>query len=218
MLITPTYWGSSGISSLSYITATTSNHTTTVTHPASGINAGDLLIFIEAAGDNASPVPPAGSPSGYTIMGWQNVASTDYGRCIAYYKIAVGNEDGTSINGMTETNEQKHILQFRANKPITSLSYSSIVGEGINGNPSVKTILASQGTPPVLGLTEYFICYGGTISPRTCNVTPTVEVSAANSCYVQAFVQNSSPQDYTFDMDDEGGVQMLFGLYVHNFK
>jgi hypothetical protein len=99
------------------------------------------------------------------------------------------------------------------------------VSEYTGLNPAEKTIAASGGVAPVLGIA----CFcarnnGSTISPRTTSITPDHELNdtggqdVETAFYVHDYIQESSPADYTFDMDDEGTNNCLFGFYFHNFS
>lgn len=216
------FWASSGgITSIAYVpgSATTSTGTN-ITAPAS-IEAGDLLILTQWGGQNTSP-PSDVTPTDWTdVPTSQSITSGGAGaRLSMKYKIADGTEDGSTITGMNAAAvNRKIILLFRANKPITALTVSAAVGDSTSGNPSTQTILASLGTPPVLGVATYALSpSSGTINPRTMSVTEDIEVKSDDNHWIKAYVQNSSPADFTFDMDDEGSINQLLGAYFHSFQ
>jgi hypothetical protein len=81
----------------------TTNHY--VDMPAT-VDAGDLLIVIFTNDGNATVTTPAG---------WSLLASNDNTavRCSVYYKIAVGDEDGTTVNFVTSAGEQAAAQVYR---------------------------------------------------------------------------------------------------------
>lgn len=216
MLITPVYW--SGITPivLTYVASTADS-----TYPMtlmSGINAGDLLVFFELNGDNDPPIPTAATPSGWTAIGNQGTNLNNYLTLCASYKIASGSEDGTNITGMVEDQFWNGIvLQYRAQKALTSLSASTPVKTGSSTDPAAQTITASSGVTPVLGIVAYYTYNSDSVSTRTHSVTADHEFGSSHF-WLKDYIQESSPANYTFDMIDEGGDNCLFGFYLHNFN
>jgi len=71
------------------------------------VNAGDLLIVLFTNDGNATVTTPGG---------WTELASNAAGtavRCSVYYKIAVGDEDGTTVNFVTSASEQAAAQVYR---------------------------------------------------------------------------------------------------------
>lgn len=201
------------------LTLVTSAVSTTVNLTApSGIQAGDLLVlfdFISAISASA------GVPGDMTQIG-STFSFSSTGRFVVSYKIADGTESGNSYNGCNGSSSQsyrKTMLVFRGNRPISSLSVSATVaGEITAGNPAQATNAASSGTPaPCLGLT-CFSCATGGVDPRTTSITPDQEIANGTVQYTHLYMQNSSPADYTFDMDDEGTMNAIGGVYFYNFQ
>lgn len=208
------------VTSIAYVTHTTSTGGT-ITAPASGIEPGDLLVLIQYS----QSIPSAGpgtdvTPDGFTDMppspsinggGGTNRS----GRMSGKYKIADGSEDGATITGMNDSLDDKILIQYRADAPLASLSVATAVIDATTGNPAQQTLLAGSGTPPVLGITAFGAT--GTVSPRTTSITPDHEMTSSSHLYAHDFVQNSSPSNYTWDMDDEGTANVLYGVYLHSF-
>ena len=207
------------ITSLTYIASTTSNNSATINCPAS-INAGDLLILIQR-GDNDNP--PGGAPADVTPSGWTDVPTTltdTENRHSVKYKIALGTEDSSSITGVDGgLYDNKVMLQYRADIPIVSATFSALDRQSVDGNPGARTQDASLGTGIVLGITNFStLDNGGTVDPRTTSITPDHEISSDTSFYVHDYIQASPAANYTWDMADEGDKNALLGFYVHDIK
>jgi hypothetical protein len=201
---------------IDYVTHTTSSDPT-ITAPAT-INAGDLLILIDRADTELSTPPTDVTPSGFTQILTQTVTNgVDFAiRLSVSRKIADGTEDGSTITGMAGENQDYKILyQFRASfGAISSFSTSTPTQEGTTGNPAQQTVAASGGTEPVLGIAVW--AASGTPDPRTTSITPDHEITVNIRLVAHDYVQNTSPADYTIDMDDETD-NILAGFYLHNF-
>jgi hypothetical protein len=205
-----------------YIGYTSSIESSTVTLPAI-VKAGDVLILFDYVSGGG-----AGPPSAHVPTGWTSIASYTGGdgRLASSYKIAAGTEGGSSITGIThDDHSAKAVLQFRSAKKITGLTVAGAVGEmNSGGNPSVKTIAASGGVRPVLGLAAFSAVDYSSFTPRTCSITPDDEILIADSnsgnriaLYIQRYLQQGAPANYTFDMDDESDLNGLLGFYMHTF-
>jgi hypothetical protein len=208
--------GLAAITTLSYITHTTTT-TPTISFPASGVETGDLIV-ISSWGENTSggSGPADVTPSEFTSIGTL-VNGGGRVRASAFYKIAEGDEDGTTVTGINGNIESHVLIQYRANLPIVSLTASTPVSTGVIGNPAQQTIAASAGTPPVLGIAMFCnMAASSSINPRTTSITPDHSINPSTHHYVHDYIQNSSPADYTFDMDDEGDGNNLFGFYIHS--
>lgn len=181
----------------------------TVTAPAT-ILAGDVIVIFENVRDFNGGVPTTGVPSGFTSA--VNTAGSD-GRAICSYKIAVGNEDGTTITGgITDTGGGTIdpsgilLLMFRGSRPITSVTVGSASGSITSGNPNGQTVTASGGTAPLIVLGSYV---ADQIIANT-TFTPTGDSSGQVTLTNQHMefnygIFNTSPQDVSIDNDDEGG-------------
>lgn len=198
------------VTSIAYVAHTTSTANTIVA--PSSINAGDLLVLFDFA-QNISGVVTDVVPTDWTSF---RHAAFSPRRLRGSYKIADGTEDGSTITGMDgSSSDDKIMVQYRADVAIASFSASGGGGATSSGDPVQDTISASGGTPPVLGLVTFGS--SGAISPRTTSITPNHELSSSTRFYLHDYVQNTSPADYTFDMDDEGAFNFLHGSYFHNF-
>lgn len=208
--------GAAAITTLSYITHTTST-SPTISFPASGVQAGDLFVIL-SRGENTSGGSGPGDvvPSEFNLIGTQVNGGARI-RVSAYYKIAEGDEAGGTVTGINGNNESHVLIQYRANQPIASLSVSTPVWTGVIGNPAAQTIAASGGVAPVLGIAMFAnINASNSINPRTTSISADHEIAPTVHHYVHDYIQNASPADYTFDMDDEGDGNNLFGFYIHS--
>jgi hypothetical protein len=208
--------GAAAITSLAYVThATSTNQNISV--PASGVELGDLLVFLGWGENTSGGSGPADvTPSEFNAIGTL-VNGGGRTRTTAAYKIAEGDEDGSTLTGLNGNIESHVLIQYRADLPIASLSVSTPVTQGVVGNPAQQTIAASAGVAPVLGIAMFCnMAASSSISPRTTSITPDHEINPSAHHYVHDYIQNSAPADYTFDMDDEGDGNNLFGFYIHS--
>lgn len=197
-----------------YVTHTSSVDSADVTAPAT-VNAGDLLVLVDEASNQTGPVTDV-IPTNFTGVG---TVANPFSRGRISYKIADGSEDSATITGMTALQIRKILIQYRDDLvPIVSLTVAGFVSTIVDTNPAAQTIAASAGTPPVIGITSFYTL-SGAVSPRTTSITPDHEMQAGTSTrhYVHDYIQETSPANYTFDMDDESFDNTLMGCYFHNF-
>lgn len=194
------------ITSVSYISSTTSTGSNDITLP-SGILLGDILVIGAFASTFA------------TNAGWTNGTITNSSGF--KWKIADGTESGATLTFATgtPTSWRAICVQLRPDQQTDAVSQRSggNVSTQTNTNPAQQTLNASAGTAPVVGLTMFHTAAGGVVNPRTTSITPTQELSVGTEHYLHVYIQNSSPADYTWDMDDEGTANNLTGNYLHSF-
>jgi hypothetical protein len=208
--------GKTPLTSITQVLSATSNNSATITAP-SGIQAGDLIVMLDAASADSSP-PTAVVPTGFTSI--FNVTDAANYRIIASYKKADGTEGGASITGMVGSGftntSAKSILVFRGNAPATTITVGDIGSQLTTGNPTAQTITASSGVAPLIVFGFYVAFLAGSlVNPRTF----TVSGSAAKDGEIQSLrdgslndadtwqawkIYNTSPADVVVDMDDEG--------------
>lgn len=206
----PYVTAAAGLTTLSFITATTSVDSDTITAPAT-INAGDLLVMFDYG------VKPSG---GGVPSGWSEVAdvTSAYVDVVISYKIAVGSEDGATITGLTGiTGAAKIIQQFRGNIALSSITVQDLGSQITDGNPTSQTVTASGGAVPLIVFGMYGVF--GTISPRTFTPTEdgeTDNTAGANDLHAKFKIYNSgdTPVNHSIDMDDEGIDNALFSFYL----
>ena len=92
-------------------------------------------------------------------------------------------------------------------------SNMAAAGETTDGNPSAQVVGASSGTPPLIVIGAYGTT--GTVDPRTFSTTKDGEITADSfNAYLAYKIYNSSPQDSSIDMDDEGDANILQSCYL----
>lgn len=184
---------------INFISSATSD-TTSVTVP-SGVAKGDLILFFDYydVGD------PAGEavPTGFTKIQTANVPGTipNAGigrtrRSIVSYKIATGNEGGTSISGMAGGGgaviSGKSIAIARPNRfIINTLSLQSSNVQPSSNAPIINTvsttITSGLGTAPLITYTY---------STRLQNTSPTLTPTQNNTVHVTAAGDNYTVYSY----------------------
>lgn len=207
-----------GLTTLSFVTSTTSEDSSTVTAPAT-VNAGDILVYFDYTSDYGSSPAAAVTPSGFTNQ--VSVALTA-SRLMISTKLADGTEDSASITGMTQNGANsgggKAILQFRGDPTVSSLNIVDVSQEMTDGNPTSQSITAGGGSAPLIVIAAYS-CNKGTVDPRTFSTTADGEVGFNSLLFgvnaTAAYkIYNSSPADTTIDQDDEGFENALAGFYI----
>jgi hypothetical protein len=177
----------------------------TITIPGS-ILAGDICV-ISNFGKSSSGTVADALPSGFTA--YQNTASnatTGQVRHCLCYKVLDGTE--TTVTGINTTEMAWIVVVYRPDIPIlTAVTGQAVVGGSSTGNiASVTITAASASTLPALligGMTS-----DGAIDPRS--VSPSMnELSVDTRHYFHHLVYNSGPSDHTYDMDDEGGRNIM---------
>lgn len=211
----PVGWAKTSITSLSYITRTTST-AAAITAPSS-IIAGDLLVIVQYAGGNGvAPVANA-TPTGFTDIPTSPAGTRS--RLAICYKVAAGTEGGTSLTGgMDDFIDLKVCWQYRANAPISALTAANLVTQATGADPTQQTISAASGVAPVLGIVAYGGQAGNTLNNNTTSITPNHQETVGVAYFLtEDYIQNSSPANYTFDMGDIGQSNVLAGTYLHTF-
>ncbi len=183
----------------------------TVTCPS--VDAGDLIILYNGVNNNQNITPSTVSPSGFTSI--SNISRADT-RCICWYKVATGSEDGSTFTGMTpDTVELSRgsmiLVVFRGSRPVTSVVVADVEGECTATNPSPQTISASAGTTPLIVIATFF--GSGTIGSPSFSPSPDNSVVSSGSrggLYWKIY--NTDPQDVSVDMADQGsnGMQSFY--------
>lgn len=213
--INPYVFGAAGLTTLSFISSTTSN-AQTVTAPAT-INPGDLLILFDNT-DRLGSTPPSVVPTGFTqIVTYIGDDGFVFYRGLISYKIAIGNEDSSTITGMNLffSGCYKCLLQFRGDIAITSITANSIDATYTEGDPASRVIPSASGIVPLIDFAEYF-CNSDPINAATRTFSPAAdgEINSSNFQYVKYKIYNSSPSDITADLGDNGGGNALSSFYL----
>lgn len=174
--------------------------------------AGDVIVVFNCLRDNLGTIPTTAVPSGFTSAVNTSAGGALSARAICSYKIAVGNEDGTTLNGMSigagEIGDPSGVLllMFRGSRPVTGVTVGSANGTIVSGNPAGQTVTASGGAAPLIVLGAYMA--NNVIDNTT--FTPTGDSSGQVTFANQHMefnygIFNTSPQNVSVDNDDEGG-------------
>jgi len=175
------------------------------------INAGDLLIVLFTNDGSATVTTPAG---------WSLLASNARGtavRCSVYYKIAVGDEDGTTVNFVTSANEQAaaqvyRITNWHGTTPpeiSTAATGTSMAPNPASLNPAGWDVadtlwlaVAGQDRGDQSGTTAYPASY--TDGTSTQSSTPaTVGVCRTHSARRVLAVASEDPGAFTIPVSEE---------------
>lgn len=181
-----------------------------ITAPAT-IEAGDVMVVFNCARGSGG-IPTTAIPSGFTEITNVSAADAFLARAICSYKIAVGNEDGTTLNGMTVSGIELDptsmlLFMFRGSRPVTSVTIGDAdSGTITTGSPPGQTVTASGGTAPL-------IVFGAFMSDETIDgytFTPTGDATGGvtgpnQHMQFEYGIFNTSPQDVSVSNSDEGG-------------
>lgn len=203
--------------------STTPSSGTDLTFPASGIEAGDLLVYIAGGSDSSLNPPTINLPTDFTEI--MEASGTPGGsnatRARAGYKVAVGDEDGTVFNmasGASIT-EVGVLLQYRPNASIGSVSVLGTDSEITSG--SIDPQALGSGINYNLHVALYYAGVVATISPRTYSPAEDAETHLAQSnancdAYVKWKLMNppSTAVEVTADMDDEGSINVMVSFIL----
>lgn len=181
-------FGAPPITSLSLIASTTSNLSDSCTAPASGIVAGDLLVFCDMV-YSTTVNPSLATPSGFTNKAdFLPDTSPGVRRFAFSTKIADGSENGVSYTGMspagtgTQRMRGKAILQFRADRAIVAVGSGLGAGSVVpNSSARSKVITTGTGPAPLL-----------LIGWESSNNAAVLDITVSASSVKDGIVTNSS--------------------------
>lgn len=171
------------------------------------IAAGDICLIFDNAVDASTPTTVV--PTDFTSL-----VNTFGGvsRHITSAKILTGGE--TAVTGMTGAGFKHWVAAvFRPSVTYSSLTANSSNDELTNGNPTSQTITASGETNvPILLYGQMYSDIA--ISPRTTSPTMDEIAGAATVHYAHYKIYNSGPVNHSYDMDDEGALNVLQSGYL----
>lgn len=201
--------GKGELLTLSLVAATSGTWGLTV--PA-GVQSGDLLIFSQVASDFFGP--PATDPAGFANL--YDRINFGSGRKRFSGRVADGSESGSGLVGMAVDDARSHLLVFRGNRALETISSGfSPVQNATGGNPTPIVVTSGSGVRPVLVLAHYFTGDGGTVNQRTFTPGKDGEHGATNVWTAWKFYGGvSTPANVTIDMDDEGSNNWIDGFYL----
>lgn len=185
--------------------------TSSITIPATA-RAGDVAVLYDVARSSSS------APSLVTPPGWANkindtITVTRFAVCI---KVLTGDDPGATIAGMSgDAQNEKMIVVFRPNAPISAMVASTFTHEFTNSAPSPQLIAASGAQPPVIVLGGV----GGTgLASAFSAASPAfdAQVTASNNLRVGYKLYNSGavPANHTIGANDLGSRTSLWGGYL----
>lgn len=182
--------------------------TSSITVPA-GVQQGDLLIVYNHAYNTTGTIPTAATPSGFTQVynsSLANASGSISARAISSYKLALGNESGTSLTCMTANFMAVFILVYKTNSvsPNLTLLYTGSGGGAnmTNANPTDYTLSLSAQNKPVLAIGA---CFNQTDTQISFSPAPDTQIPASNSIYRLApKIFNSSPSNFSVTAGDGG--------------
>lgn len=189
----------------------------TITLP-SGLSETDLIIYIENAVIEEG-APALAVPSGFTSC-LNILGATDDTRTVVSYKIAEPSDSSLGISdAMNGNTVAQGYFVYRANAPINEVIASTPETNVTSGNPAAVVIPVAGNNPPVIALGFYKCASGGSVSPRTMSPAKDTEISVSfdyspNTVYLASKLFNSDLVDVSVDMDDEGGQNVISGLYL----
>lgn len=211
--------GGSSLTSITQVLSATSTGTN-ITAP-SGIQAGDLIVLYDCA------TAAIGSVTEVTPTDFNSIAAIAVGtnaRAVASWKLALGTEGSSSITGMAAAgagSTTKVMYVFRGDIPASLITVASTNSQGTSGNPTAQTVTSSSGVAPLVILGFYAARDDITISPRTFTVggvgAKDAELESNGTfgdTWVAYKIYNSSPQNASIDMDDEGSANLLVSCYI----
>lgn len=170
----------------------------TVTWP-SGIQNGDLAVLLDFA-TGVAAAPATVTPSGFTLIGTSQAVK--FHRANASYKKCDGTETG-SLTGMNGNSANRKLLLII--RPSTGAAATWTPGtpsqQATTANPSAQTVTVASETVPVVVCGFY--CASGTVTARIGTPTMTT-FNSTLLAYMAYRIDNTSPQDTTIDMDDDG--------------
>lgn len=173
-----------------------------------GIQQGDILIMVQAAGLRSGPgySPPLSygdgftnvmSPSDFVAQWYWHPTSGTYDICshAISYKVAGGSESGTTIGGFCSTTSSygdprghRTLYVYRPTFVISSVSFSNASNTTTNGvntsypSHQLSTSITGSSTDPIIGIVQY----------SAGNVNKTASLSGAVTSFDSTTNNNSS--------------------------
>lgn len=188
---------------LEYVTYTICDGSSTITISSSA-QAGDIAVIQ----NRASVI--TGSPTNVTPSGFTEVihmlSSNNATRVRTSYKLLVSGDPGSSVGVNYATFTTGAICWiFRPSTAIASLSVASLNYQMTDSNPTAQTV-SSQTAP--------YLVLGDCGSSATPSFNSTWEDQNVRDSYVRGgyAIINSSPSDYSIDMNDLGSRNHLISF------
>jgi hypothetical protein len=184
----------------------------TITCPTVGAN--DVIVLFDQ-GVNTSGAPSNAVPSGFTQL---QTSAGSFTRVTLSYKLAVGNEAGSSLSGMTgDLSIAKVILVFRPTGVISSVVTSTFLEQTTDSNPGAQLIAASGQPAPLIRIGSAALgstSFAPNFSVGTFDATVAQDGSSFGGIRAGYAIQNSAPSDDSPDLADNGAGNCLITGYL----
>ena len=195
--------------------ASSSGSGTTITIPGTP-TAGDLCIIWNTA-TNSGGIPPDVTPAGFTKLATFASSEGWWERASVFAKKLDGTE--TTVTGLNGPNGTRWIAAtFHPDSPFLSFANGMTPnGEWTNGNPASQTITsASAASLPAMLWGQMSLWSSVTISPRTTSPAMSEIAGAVGNhfAHYRVIAYGATPDDNTYDMDDEGNSNVLQSGYL----
>ena len=196
--------------------ASGSGDSSTITIPGTP-TAGDLVLIWNFA-TNSGSSPPDVTPSGFTKLITTATPGGWYGRASVFAKKLDGTE--TTVTGLNGPNGTRWIAAtFHPDSPFLSFA-NGMTPNGVieqSSDPSVQTITsASAASLPAMLWAHMAVWNAVTISPRTMSPAMSEIAGFAGNhfAHYRIIASGDTPDDNTYDMDDEGDRNTLQSGYL----
>lgn len=207
--------GGGGPTTLTFIGSTISNSSSILVH-ADALE-GDLAVLFDISWNSSSGPPTEVVPSTWNLCTpstIQDSASNDT-RLVASYKVLGAAPGGTSITGMDAISDNKGMMVFRPNAPITTVTPGSWNAENTANNPAAQVVAASgQATPLVIVGVGYDVAGLLAFSSASPAFDAEIQETGQDDMVFGYKIYNSSPADHTIDQIDEGNANVLASGYL----
>jgi hypothetical protein len=175
---------------------------------AGSIQADDLAVFIDLAGNQDFSPATAVTPSGFTNR--INTAGAFWRGMLSEKKLT-GSEGSVSGMSVTGSSVFKIGFVFRYNTAYSTITASTPTTQMTNADPSSQSISPASETSPVvlIGVTA-----SNGSNPDFSTESPAFDAKVlVTSLRAGRKIYNSSPSNHTIDMNDLGSNNWLAGIY-----
>lgn len=179
------------------------------------IIAGDLLIFDNVGTNSVAPaaVIPAGFTSVRNYTFWDFMGVGNGVRRVWAYKVAIGDESGSTLTGMSNSNYSDfiNVVKVRANRAINGVEFIGGSTSSTSGNPAAVGVTVNSQTDPIVTLTGAYKG-SGNFSTLTRTPTATAAWTLGGSTAVNLGIGLHTTPPFTnvsYDMGDAGQFQSI---------
>jgi len=185
---------------------------TSVTAP-SDIHEGDLIIFINVAGEYGGTQTTV--PTGFTLI--QNRWGSGNAAFNVSGKITVSSDAGSTLSGLTASDFRQILgLHYRGNSKLRSISSAqdAFYAE-TSGNPGGDTVGSSAGTLPTIAFGIAWTSGSDAILEIDGSTSGLISVNAPLKMGHRIYNIGDTPDDHFIDAGDAGGFNQLLGFYLN---